>query len=160
MVKEVMGNLLDASEDVICHQVNCQNAMGAGVAKVLYTRWPEVKRSYHRFCGSFKSSENLLGQVQFVDVTPYKQVANIFGQFECGRDKSRVYTDYSALTTAFNQLRFACAGKSLAFPYGFGCGLANGDWNIVRRMLDVYFSNMDVTIYRLPDQTDTRVVIG
>lgn len=160
MIKTVIGNLLDAPENVICHQVNCQNVMGAGVAKTIYTRWPEVKRAYHRYCSCFKDPENLLGQVQIVEVAPNKQVANIFGQLEYGRDKHRRYTDYSALTNAFNQIRFECSGKSLAFPYGFGCGLANGDWKIVRKMMDIYFGEMDVTIYQLPEQADVRVDIG
>lgn len=42
------------------------------------------------------------------------------------------------------------AGKSLAFPFGFGCGLANGDWEIVSQMIETYFKDMDVTIYQLP----------
>ena len=30
MIKTVYGNILDATEDIICHQVNCQGVMGAG----------------------------------------------------------------------------------------------------------------------------------
>ena len=44
--------------------------------------------------------------------------------------------------------------KSFAFPYGFGCGLANGDWNIVENMLNTYFGDMNVTIYRLSARSD------
>lgn len=40
MIKTVYGNIFDATEDIICHQVNCQGVMGAGVAKALYQRWP------------------------------------------------------------------------------------------------------------------------
>lgn len=47
MIKTVIGDVVEASEDIICHQVNCQNVMGAGVAKALYTRFPQVKQSYH-----------------------------------------------------------------------------------------------------------------
>ena len=35
MIKIVDGSLLDATEDILCHQVNCQGNMGAGVAKLL-----------------------------------------------------------------------------------------------------------------------------
>lgn len=157
MIKTVIGDILDAPEDIICHQVNCQNAMGSGVAKVLFTRWPEIKKSYHRYCRRFSSPEKLLGQVQLVEVAPNKQVANIFGQLEFGRDKYRKYTDYAALTKAFNKIRNQCADKSLAFPYGFGCGLANGDWKIVYNMIEIYFKDMDVTIYRLPTSQEMEV---
>lgn len=57
--------------------------------------------------------------------------------------------DYVALTKAFDEIRSKYHNKSLAFPYGFGCWLANGDWNIVENMLNTYFWDMDVTIYRL-----------
>lgn len=157
MVRTVIGDILDATEDIICQQVNCQNAMGSGVAKAIYTRWPDVKKSYHRYCRRFKDPQNLLGQVQFVNVEPNKQVANIFGQLEFGRNRYKKYTDYAALTNAFNRIRLECGGKSLAFPYGFGCGLANGDWKIVGHMIDTYFSDMEVTIYQLPIQQEMEV---
>ena len=43
MIKTVVGDLLDATEDIIVQQVNCRSVMGSGVAKAIYTRWPEVK---------------------------------------------------------------------------------------------------------------------
>ena len=73
---------------------------------------------------------------------------------EYGRDKYRKYTDYVALTKAFDEIRNKYHNKSLAFPYGFGCGLANGDWNIVENMINTYFADMDVTIYRLSARSD------
>ncbi len=33
MVKIVKGNILNATEDIICQQVNCMGIMGAGLAK-------------------------------------------------------------------------------------------------------------------------------
>lgn len=46
----ITGDLLNITSGVIAHQVNCQNKMGAGVAKALYQRYPAVKSSYHAFC--------------------------------------------------------------------------------------------------------------
>ena len=40
MVKIVVGDLLNAAEDIIVQQVNCRSAMGSGLAKAIYTRWP------------------------------------------------------------------------------------------------------------------------
>lgn len=151
MIKTVYGNILDATEDIICHQVNCQGVMGTGIAKALYQRWPIVKGAYQRFCQaeSLGEPQNLLGKVQMVEVEPGKYVANIFGQLDYGRNPYKKYTDYVALTNAFNEIRNKYAGKSLAYPYGFGCGLANGDWAIVSQMIETYFKDMNVTIYQL-----------
>lgn len=71
-----------------------------------------------------------------------------------GLCRYRKYTDYVALTKAFDEIRNKYHNKSLAFPYGFGCGLANGDWNIVENMINTYFADMDVTIYRLSARSD------
>lgn len=149
MIKTIYGNILDATEDIICHQVNCQGVMGAGVAKALYQRWPAVKRQYQQYCKLHPNPADLLGAVQLLEVEPGKHVANVFGQLDYGRNPHKKYTDYVALTNAFNEIRNTYPEKSLAFPYGFGCGLANGDWNIVSQMIETYFGDMDVTIYRL-----------
>lgn len=124
MIKTVIGDILDATEDIICHQVNCRGVMGAGVAKTLCTRWPIIKKTYIRYCRRFENQNELLGHVLSVEVEPNKTVLNIFGQLDYGRDKYRKYTDYVALTKAFDEIRSKYHNKSLAFPYGFGCGLA------------------------------------
>ena len=151
MVRIIDGSILDAKEDIICHQVNCQGVMGSGVAKVLCEKWPVIKKAYTRHCRRYSDPKDLLGTFQLVEVEKGKLVANVFGQLDFGRDKYRKYTDYVALTNAFAQLRDEYHDKSLAFPHGFGCGLANGDWIIVLGIIHTYFNDMDVTIYKLPD---------
>ena len=50
MIKEyIKGSILDAPQKYIAHGVNCQNKMGSGVAKVLFTEWRKVKEDYHEF---------------------------------------------------------------------------------------------------------------
>mgnify|MGYP002508800364 CR=1 FL=1 len=40
--KIVNGNLLDATEAMICHQVNCQGAMNSGVAKGIRNKYSHI----------------------------------------------------------------------------------------------------------------------
>lgn len=141
------GNLLHSRASILCHQVNCQNRMGSGVAKALSDRWPAVKQCYHAFCEG-KSPENLLGSVQVIYVGDGKYVANIFGQLCYGYD-GRQYTDYDALDRAFAMLSRMTTG-CLAFPYGFGCGLGGGDWHTVYALIEKHFSNREVIICKLP----------
>ena len=47
MISVVKGNLLNASEDIIAHQVNCQKKMNSGVAKAIREEWPNV---FDRYC--------------------------------------------------------------------------------------------------------------
>lgn len=155
MIKTIVGDILDSAEDIICQQVNCQGIVGTGVAKTISLRWPIVKKCYQRFCRRSPTPENLLGKCQLVEIEPNRYVANIFVQLEYGRDKYKKYTDYAALTKAFHEIRSTYPDKSIAFPYGFGCGLSNGDWQMVSQMIEIYFHKMDVTIYQSPPITGT-----
>lgn len=38
---------------------------------------------------------------------------------------------------------------TIAMPYGIGCGIANGDWNIVCKIIEEIFSDYNVTLYKL-----------
>ena len=124
MIKKITGDILDSTEDCICQQVNCQGVMGAGVAKAIAEKWPLVKALYLWKCRQQINLGELLGSIQAVNINEEQMIINIFGQLDYGRDKYKRYTDYSALTKAFDTIRTKYAGYSLAFPYGFGCGCA------------------------------------
>lgn len=149
-VQIIRGDLLEADADIICHQVNCQGVMGAGIAKQIADKWPYVKKEYTEFCSQRKQKEDLLGDTLLVPSNGVQRkgeplILNIFGQFYYGHDG--VYTDYSALTKAFRKMNRLYKGKTLAFPYGFGCGLAGGDWQDVEPMLVKLLPECNVKIY-------------
>ena len=146
MVQIVRGDLLEADVPYICHQVNCQGVMGAGVARQIRDKWPYVFERYKRLCDGARRKQDLLGSILIVsgqDGAP--GVVNIFGQYDYGHDG--IYTDYSALVQAFRDINSRFRGKTLGFPYGFGCGLAGGDWLDVEKMIVQCLPNCDVNIY-------------
>ncbi|MBX4152387.1 macro domain-containing protein [Paenibacillus lautus] len=147
MIKIIEENLLDASEDIIGHQVNCQGVMGSGVAKLLRDKYSNLYPSYKQFCSNH-NPHDLLGKCHIVK-TGDKYTANLFGQLNYGRQKVR-YTDYDALKKSLVILRIAAQRRNLsvALPYNIGCGLANGDWNIVYGIIDEVFSDREVTLYK------------
>lgn len=151
MVKEFDGNILDSGADIICHQVNCQGAMGAGLAKQIRHRWPMVYKHYKNFCDINNPYDNL-GNVQLVRVSDKQYIANIFGQLNYGRWNVR-YTDYDALRKGFDYLAQLQNKKKfrVAIPYGIGCGLAGGDWSVVRSDIDSAFCGdyADCEIWKL-----------
>jgi O-acetyl-ADP-ribose deacetylase (regulator of RNase III) len=142
------GDLLQAGEDIIGHQVNCQGVMGSGIAKTLRDAYPNLYSEYKRFADQHHPRE-LLGKCQLVEVGS-KLVANLFGQLTYGRDNIR-YTDYGALKQSLLTLkeRARSQGDSVALPYNIGCGLANGDWKVVEAILQEVFIDYDVTLYQL-----------
>ena len=147
MVKIVKGNLLDATEDIIAHQVNCMGVMGSGLAKQIRNKYPEVYANYKDYLKNYKGK--ILGSAQSVVCHDGKIVFNLFGQYGYGRDKQ--YTDYNALKSALSSLYLFTYNKnlSIAFPYNLGCGLAGGDWNVVYKIIEEVFNDYDVNIYNL-----------
>ena len=55
MIEYIKGDIRDTDCKVIAHGVNCQGVMGSGVAKALYEKWPEVKKSYLKYCNKCHS---------------------------------------------------------------------------------------------------------
>jgi O-acetyl-ADP-ribose deacetylase (regulator of RNase III) len=90
-----------------------------------------------------------LGTWHLVTVEKEKHVANLFGQYDYGRGKQ--YTDYESLRSAlFGLVKIAEEfNKSIAIPYGIGCGLAGGDWKEIYKIIEEVFEDYDVTIYKL-----------
>lgn len=150
VVNFVIGDLFQASESIIGHQVNCQAVMGSGVAKHVKQLYPEVFREYISFCNQYKGT--LLGSCQIVklDNGANKYVANLFGQQTFGRD-GRKYTSDDALKNALSQLyEFAKANQcSVALPYKIGCDRGGGDWHVVLGMINDTFTDVDITLYKL-----------
>ena len=149
MIKIIGGSLLDATEDILCHQVNCQGVMGSGIALALRNNYPNLYESYYNFC-LYCNKVHALGGAQFVEQEDGHIVANLFGQYDYGR-KNILYTNYTELEVAFVRLRnYAVENNlSIAMPYGISCGLANGDWQIVYKMIERVFYNIDVTLYKI-----------
>ncbi|MGG0667810.1 Appr-1-p processing protein [Lederbergia citrisecunda] len=144
MIRIVEGNLLDAKEHIIGHQVNCKFVMGAGLARQIRSRYPTVYETYLKA----KGQSNLLGKVQMVHVNKHRVVANIFGQYNYGRDG--LYTDYKALEEALTKTKkFAKENNlSVALPFGLGSGLAGGDWKTIYGIIDRAFDGYEVTLYK------------
>lgn len=148
MIKIVEGNILNASENIIGHQVNCQGVMGAGLAKQIRKKYPEVFHNYSELVSNSKNKSDLLGKMQLVTCGENKWVANIFGQYSYGRENIN-YTSYIALEDAMIYLRdFAIKHDlTVALPYGIGCGLAGGNWEVVEGMIETAFNDYEVTLY-------------
>ncbi len=116
---------------IIAHGVNCQNAMGSGVARAIYMKWPVVKAEYHAV---FRSKHPMfhvsVGDVQFVEVEPTLVVANCFTQNKYGRDGKR-YANPEALEKALWQVQdhatFVLGIKKIHIPR-IGAGLGGLDW--------------------------------
>jgi len=120
----------DSRGAIIAQGVNCQRAMGSGVALSIMTEWPIVREQY-------METEPHLGKVDYirviVDELPSGDtsmlVANCYTQTEYGYDGKR-YGNLEAVRISLSEV-FELSSKSGMPVYmpRIGCGLAGLDWN-------------------------------
>lgn len=144
------GDVLKATENIICHQVNPDGVMGGGLALAIARKYPHCLKEYKEFCGRYKFNyEVLKSLVMAVRINDNQVIANCFTQ------DPDFNTDYEALREAFKEILWVCREekKTVAIPYKYGCGIANGNWETVTEILeelsDMY--EVDINIYKLED---------
>lgn len=141
------GNLLEAEEDILVHQVNVDGIMGGGVAKQIADKFPKVEQEYKRFCESHNNDfRQLRGKIDLTQENG-KYIANMFSQTK------DFYTDYAAMETGLTTIRDYAyqEGLTIAMPYKIGCGIAKGDFNLVLDIISKVFKNHEVVLYKLGD---------
>jgi len=152
MLKVINGNLLNATEDIIIHQVNCQGAYGAGLAKQIAQKYPKAKKEYVNYCNN-NNPDSLLGDC-LVTKTEDFLIANLFAQKYYGKygafyKKYGRQTNYRAFAKGLVKLKKEYPNKSIAIPYKIGCGLAKGDWDKIQKIFDLAFPDKEIKVYKL-----------
>lgn len=154
MIKTVKGDCLSAS-GIIVHGCNSLGKMGSGIALTIRNKWPgcfAVYRDAHTKAIHSGKSNLQLGDVIWYHANDDQWVANAITQKVYGSDKSIRYCDYEAIKTAFKEVnRFALENgiKDVNFPL-IGCGLANGDWKVVSKIIDEALDDsLNKTLYTL-----------
>lgn len=146
MIYYADGDILTNDYKIFCHQVNCQKVMGAGLAKQIKDKYPEVYQIYQ------DREYPYLGAIDWIPTSDNRICVNMYAQDFYGRD--RRYTDYIAFVDCLNEIENEIITLpkewSIAFPYGIGCGLGGGDWRIIEELLKDFSKriNQDVIIVR------------
>lgn len=127
---------------ILIHVVNNRNVMGAGVAKAISDTWPEVKGDYHAFFDK-PTLDPVMGAVILSQVAPAGYVLSLIAQDGYGNDGKR-YLDYPALSDCLDRVvRIAGSlGIAVYAPFNMGCGLAGGDWPLVKTMVESKLPNI------------------
>ena len=147
------GDILKATENIICHQVNVQGVMGGGLALQIARTYPEVKRKYEKLCYDFKYDyERLKGKSYSVKINEKQVICNCFTQ------KPNFDTDYNSIKYCFKKILKECRqnNKTIAVPYKYGSGIANGNWEEIETILKVLSGiyGVDINIYKLEEKNE------
>lgn len=161
MVTEVIGDVFKAQEDVLIHGCNCFHTWGAGVAKKMRQLYP---KAYEQDLKTVKGDKDKLGSITHTRVPHYfyperrLYVVNLYSQYNYGNvmwgDPRQSYhqADYDAIKSGMEMVRYVFGGHNIAMPR-IGAGLAGGDWNVIRKIIQNVFKStaMKIVIYRLEE---------
>ena len=133
----VRGDLIELARrghfDVIVHGCNCQCTMGAGIAKAIRTVFPAA---FGADLATRKGDRGKLGTISCADAEVDGHsitVVNAYTQFHWRGRKP--LADYDAIERAFEAVRAQFSGRRIGYPR-IGAGLAGGDWERIRSILD------------------------
>lgn len=149
-MKELKGDLLTLKKGFICHQVNVNGVMGAGIALQIKKKWPIVFERYKKLCNeNIKNPSKLLGRIQEVRINDDLYILNLFGQFLGRASSFGPYrpTRYDAVADAFEELWHSNrvrSGSLLYIPKNMGCALGGGDWNIYLAIVTQYLPDVNI----------------
>lgn len=152
-MREVDGNLIDMALeghfDVIAHGANCFCTMGAGIAKEIKERIPDAWFADQQ---TSKGSIMKLGCYTFADLEVnnrgWVRIINAYTQYKYGKnhkDGIEQPVDYEAITLVMRKINHDYKGKLIGLPK-IGAGLAGGDWNRIKKIIETELTDVDVTI--------------
>jgi len=158
MISHRIGNLLDQPDiEVIVHQANIYHTFGAGIARAILNTFPYAFEADKAFAA--KGDTDKLGSFSVgsawdsgVPVGFNPIVINMYSQ----EGLSPSHTNYDYMVKALARLvQFLnlMEIKKVGFPYQMGCGLADGNWEIVKVIIEQAFENTDIeaVIVKLPE---------
>jgi O-acetyl-ADP-ribose deacetylase (regulator of RNase III) len=152
-MKKINGNLIDLAINgkfnVIFHGANCHHTMGSGIAREIRERLPFA---YEADLKTIKSDPAKLGTISIghghdISNKNLLYVVNCYTQFNYGRDTNTRYVEYGAIRSCMKEIKktFNDCNFKIGFPK-IGASLANGDWNIIERIIDEELKDMDITL--------------
>lgn len=131
------GDIINATEDYICHQCNCVSTGAAGLAKALFNKYKWANTYIHRTPDEEFKHFDKPGTVAVMHngVPDIPNIVNMYAQYRPGKPhKTSIMDGREARLKYFesclnHMMRFVREPSSFSFPYGIGCGLAEGNWD-------------------------------
>jgi O-acetyl-ADP-ribose deacetylase (regulator of RNase III) len=133
-IQEINTNIMYVTQPVIAHGVNCQGVMGAGVAKLIKSKYKKSYQEYADHCKNNKP-EDLLGKI-LVTTDKNKTIVHCFTQLAFGSSRQQI--DYDAMRSCMKTLNETAKNMKwteVVMPK-IGSGLGGGDWNELVKIIE------------------------
>ena len=159
----------------IAHSCNCQNVMGGGIAKQIKDRYPQAfEADTERWSNEYNDGGNWRCQIgdyskaviktKFANLTknrplsphsrlPYATIYNLYTQSGYSTSKREVNYEYfwRAMKAMQEDLLFnqheLNVRQVVGVPYGISCGLAGGNWKIIKAIIEDIFLDSMIECY-------------
>ena len=136
--------------DLIVHGCNCFCKMGAGIALGIKNEFPEA---YDADLETYPGDKNKLGDYTSaeIDLLSCKfTIVNAYTQYtykrnEGSKDTIMANKRYGAISQCMKKIKQDFSGKRIGMPM-IGAGLAGGDWNTIKNIIEKELKDEDVTI--------------
>jgi len=135
------GNIIDCEEEFIAHGCNAQGVMGAGVAGLIRSTYPE-SYDYYRWIHYHGGLH--VGQT-YSYLEKDKMIIHCITQYGYGRVGR--YVDYNAVKSCMMQISNMFPGMSVAMPK-IGAGLGGGNWDKLEEIIE-HTSEFQPVVYEL-----------
>ena len=157
-VEIVSGNLLDFPNGIntIAHSCNTRNTMGGGIALQIKNRFPQAyeadAEAYNQEYDQDGQYVHWLGKYSKAKVDK-GTIYNLYTQAGMGTGQRQVlYEDFwQALKRMQEDLLFiqheTGEQQVLGLPHGISCGLAGGNWGIIKAMIEDVFDDSLIKTY-------------
>lgn len=155
IVSEITGDLIAMAKSgeakYIAHGCNCFMTMGAGIAKQIAEEFPialEVDRGVGHKGDKGKLGDFTVAYDQDHDLT----IFNLYTQYRPGPEKEddlhrNIATAFEELDFYMNTILFKTDAprKPIHIPL-IGCGIAGGNWEKIRELIDENTPNLDIVV--------------
>ena len=149
-IREINADLIDLAKSgeyqLIAQGCNCFCTMKSGVAQVIRENFPSAFEADKQ---TIKGDIRKLGTYSIGHVYKYKteilKVINCYTQFNYGRDSNILYANYAAIELCMLKINAKFPNSKIAMPR-IGCGLANGDWKIVKEIMRQQLTDVETTV--------------
>lgn len=137
--------------NLILQICNDQGRYGAGLSGALSKKWPQIESKYLQWS---LTEDFKIGNIQQIKIDKNLSVINMIAQRGLISSYNKHPLDYNALEMCLIRIFGILCQFQLKFPDGYitiycpkiGSGLAGGDWNKIKPMVEYWFDRPEFTL--------------
>lgn len=141
--KDILREINPHRPTVIIHGCNCMRTMGAGIARYLSNEFPIIltidKQTAH-------GDRSKLGTYSKAIISEEFHILNCYTQHHHRKFGGKAPVDYDAIRQCLRSINQEYDGWEIRSPK-IGCGLAGGNWAIVKNIFEEELGSQDVKVY-------------